>query len=285
MSINLSTFKPLNLSTLNPQPLVYRVRLADFEGPLDLLLFFVRRDELDVHDIPIARITDEYLGWVRLIEEVDLDGAADFIYMAAVLVGIKARTLLPRPALNADGEPVDPRRELVERLLEYVRFKEAAGLLDGQHERRARHFTRGAASGDLLQPVEGGGRPAGDGEPTYRVSLFDLMSALRRVLGRAPSEPPEHGVGRESFTVEAQERYVLAQAAGRAVSFVSLVEGQTRAFVIATFLAVLELVRRQALRLVVGHTPDDFAVEATPASATPAPVPSRGRRLNPAPRP
>lgn len=251
---------------------MYRVRLADFEGPLDLLLFFVRRDELDVHDIPIARITDEFLSWVRLIEEVDLDGAADFIYMAAVLVGIKARMLLPRPEVGEDGEPLDPRRELVERLMEYVRFKEAAGLLDEQSEVRARHFTRGAASDGPPRPGGERERLADDAEPSHRVSVFDLVSALRRALDRAPTPPPAHGVGREAYSVEEQEEYVLARAAGRTVSFLDLVEGRGRAFVIATFLAVLELARRQALRLVVGHAPDDFAVEAVLEAAA-APIP------------
>ena len=105
---------------------MYRIRLQEFEGPLDLLLFFIQRDELDIYDIPIAQITDEFLGYVRLIEEIDLDGVADFIYMAALLIHIKARMLLPRPDLDEEGEPIDPRQELVERLLEYVRYKEAA---------------------------------------------------------------------------------------------------------------------------------------------------------------
>jgi segregation and condensation protein A len=235
---------------------VYRVELDTFEGPLDLLLFFVRRDELDLRDIPIARIADEYLAYVRLLEQVDLDGAADFIYLAAELIAIKAAMLLPRPA-TADGEEVeDPRLPLVERLLEYVRYKEAAGLLDERWDERARHATRGAASDERerLAPPEA--------EPALKVSLFDLVRALQRALAQAPEPEPTHALRSEAWTVEAQAEWLLAEAGGRRRSFVELVGGRPRGFVIATFLAVLELVRRQTLRLVLGAGADDFAVEA-----------------------
>src|SRR5690625_568104 len=108
---------------------MYRVHIEDFEGPLDLLLFFIRRDELDIFNIPIARSADEYLSYVRVLEQVDLDAVGEFLYMAAMLINIKARMLLPTPELDEEGEPIDPRRELVERLLEYVRFKEASQRL------------------------------------------------------------------------------------------------------------------------------------------------------------
>jgi segregation and condensation protein A len=197
---------------------VYRVALDTFEGPLDLLLFFVRRDELDLRDIPIARIADEYLAYVRLLDTVDLDGAADFIYLAAELIAIKAAMLLPRPP-GADGEePEDPRLPLVERLLEYVRYKEAAGLLEERWDERARHATRGAASDERerLAPPE---------EPTLRVSLFDLVRALQRALAQAPEPEPTHALRSEAWTVEAQSEWLLEEAGGRRRSFVELVGG------------------------------------------------------------
>src|SRR5690606_7366513 len=95
----------------------------------DLLLFFIQRDELDVHDIPVASIADEYLSYVRVMEQIDLDGVGDFLYLAAMLIQIKARLLLPTTEVDEDGEPIDPRAELVERLLEYIRYKEAAADL------------------------------------------------------------------------------------------------------------------------------------------------------------
>lgn len=230
---------------------MYRVQLQNFEGPLDLLLFFIRRDELDVYDIPVARITDEYLDYVRVLEEVDLDGVADFIYMAAILIGIKAKMLLPRPELDEEGEPIDPRAELVRRLLEYMRYKEAANHLERHYEERGERFVRGAASdvrAALREAVE----------PSYRVSVFDLISVLKRVLEEAPDDVVLHPVQRYDYTVEEQQAYVLRRVRSGRTSFVSLVAREPKAFVITTFLAILELVQRHALRIVEGVTSEDF---------------------------
>jgi len=240
---------------------MYRVRLPVFEGPLDLLLYFIRRDELDIYDIPVARIADEFLAYVRLMEELDLDGVGDFLYLAAVLLHIKAQMLLPRPPAPADNEaePVDPRQELVERLLNYLRYKDAAGRLDAQVEARQQLYTRGAAAGD-----EGGeqGPP-----PLAPVSLFELLDALRRVLERRV-EPPAHTVRREIYSVEAQMDYVQAQLQdGRACPFGELVAGRPRGFVIATFLAVLELARQGRIWIRLLDDREDFLVEACEATA------------------
>lgn len=231
---------------------MYRVQLENFEGPLDLLLFFIRRDELDIHDIPIARITDEYLATVRVLEEIDLDGVADFIYMAAVLIGIKARMLLPRPELDEEGEPIDPRAELVQRLLEYIRYKEAAQHLEARFLARGERFVRGEASAVL---------PAHEAEASYHVSVFDLISVLQRVLAQAPEEV-HHPVERYEYSLEEQQAFVLARVAAGPSSFAALVRGRPRAFIIMTFLAVLELAHRRALRLVAGTSEDDFEVAA-----------------------
>jgi segregation and condensation protein A len=229
---------------------VYHIHLDQFEGPLDLLLFFIQRDELDVYDIPIARIADEFLAWVRVLEEVDLDGAADFLYMAAVLMGIKARMLLPHPPEDEAGEPVDPRRELVERLLEYLRFKEAAQQLTTRQERRSEQFTRGAAGSS-----ENGQEVPEDG---YHASVFDLVGALRRILTTA-AEPAPHVLALEAFSVEVQRAFLLDRVPpGPPVSFVALVRAQPRAWIIATFLAVLELSRQRLLILQTAAVPDDF---------------------------
>ncbi len=239
---------------------MHRVQLDQFEGPLDLLLFFIRRDEIDVHDIPIARIADEYLEAVRVLEHVDLDAAADFIYTAALLIQIKARMLMPRPELDDDGEPVDPRKELVERLIEYVRYKEAAGVLSGRFEARQRLRTRGLASDErerLAEPVE----------VTYRATVFDLVQALGVALGRAAEQAEEvrHRVERETFALDVQRAWVLGRLQQGGASFQALVARRSKPFVIVTFLAVLDLAQRQAIRLVFGLDPQDFAVEPAPA--------------------
>ena len=243
---------------------MYRVSLDQFEGPLDLLLFFVRRDELDVHDIPVARIADEYLEAVRTLGALDLDAAADFIYTAALLIQIKARMLLPRQEVGDDGEPVDPRRELVERLLEYVQAKEAATVLAGRFEARQRHYARGQASDERERYAE----PA---ETTFRATLFDLVSALGSALARSGSAVPDrHTVEREAYALDVQRAYVLSRLGRGASSFAALVAGQTRAFVITTFLAVLDLAQRQAVRVVFGLRPEDFGLELAPAESVAA---------------
>ncbi|RMH61152.1 MAG: segregation/condensation protein A [Bacteroidetes bacterium] len=232
---------------------MYRIRLEEFEGPLDLLLFFIRRDELDIYDIPIATIADEFLEYVRLMERIDLDGVGDFIYMAALLIHIKARMLLPQPEVDEDGEPVDPRRELVERLLEYVRYKEAAQHLAACQERRAQHFVRGNAgrADDEAAP-----------EPEVDSSLFELMSALRRVLAEAPEDEPVHEIRRIEYTVEEQIEAVLEMLAKvERISFRRFVARRTKSYVIATFLAVLELARLRRVALVVHARLDDFELE------------------------
>jgi len=222
---------------------------------MDLLLFFIKRDEIDVYDIPIARIADEYLAYVRVLEEIDLDGVGDFIYMAALLINIKARMLLPSTETDEEGEEVDPRRELVERLLEYVRFKEAADQLATRRERRREHFTRGDASD--RERVEG------DHEVNVDASVYDLVEALGEMLEEDEEEPePTHEVEPVEHTVEDQQRYVLDRLVNESrVSFRELVQRGTKGFVIATFLAVLELTRQHYLYLRLPEEQSDFVVE------------------------
>jgi segregation and condensation protein A len=234
---------------------MYRIRLPDFQGPLDLLLFFIQRDELDVYDIPIARITDEYLAYVRVLEQVDLDVAGDFIYMAALLIQIKARMLLPSPDVDEAGELVDPRQELVERLLEYVRFKQAAHDLSYHLAQRADQFTRA----DVHLPAE---VDVENREVLVGATVFDLISALRRVLTVAPEEPT-HAVQRVEYSMEEQQAFVLAQLRQHPrLSFVALVRQRGKPFVIATFLAVLELARQGLVGIALAPAGSDFYVDA-----------------------
>ncbi|PSQ79622.1 MAG: segregation/condensation protein A [Bacteroidetes bacterium QS_8_68_15] len=226
---------------------MYHVELEQFEGPLDLLLFFVRRDEVDVYDIPIARITDEFLDYVRLMEEIDLDGVGDFIYMAALLVRIKARMLLPQEEEGTEETEEDPRRELVERLMEYVRFKEASEQLSGRHARRADRFTRGHAA--AVEEERYGERT----EVEIDASVYDLIDALGGILIDEPeAEEPSFDVEPFEHTVEEQQAFVLREVrTGRRTAFRALVRDESDAFVIATFLAVLELARQRQVRLLL----------------------------------
>lgn len=264
---------------------VYKITLQDFEGPLDLLLFFIRRDELDVFNIPIAQIADEYLEYVRVLEQIDLDSVGDFLYMAAVLINIKARMLLPKDALDDDGEPIDPRRELVERLLEYVRFKEASSNLAELEDDRADRFTRGHAASERDRWEE-------RTEVSYDATVFDLISALKVILTAAPKEPT-HAVIREEYSIEEQQEFILGRLEGEEkLSFATAMKGRTKSFVITTFLGVLELARQQRVSLylpadepldfyLVRRDPpdedassDDAAVTVTEATESAGPTPA-----------
>lgn len=237
---------------------MYRVHLKEFEGPLDLLLFFIRRDELDIFNIPIAQLADEYLEYVRLMEEIDLDGVADFIYMAALLISIKVRLLLPRPEVDDEGEPIDPRRELVERLLEYIRYKEASEGLTVLHDQRKDLFTRGQASSLKEQFHEE------EPETFVNTTLFDLVSALRRVLTEVP-DTPELQVATVDFTIDEQRDYVLKELARRGkIPFIELARHWHKGFVITTFLAILEMAQRGVVHLTPTETTEDFYVERVP---------------------
>ncbi len=231
---------------------MYRVQVGPFEGPLDLLLFFVKRDEINIYDIPIARITEEFLAYVQLMKALNLDGVGDFLYFAALLMDIKARTLLPSEE-GKEQEEDDPRRELVERLLEYVRFKEAAGQLEELHRMRQLRYTRGySPEAERYQEVE---------ETWEAPSLGSLIRAFQAVMKRASHMLPVHQVEMETYTLEEQREQVLKYLRGAGkVPFSQLVARRSRAFVIVTFLAILELLKNQMIRVFPG-TEEDFYLE------------------------
>ncbi len=240
---------------------MYKVQLQQFEGPLDLLLFFIRRDELDVHDIPISRIADEFLAYVQFMEDVDLDGVGDFLYMAALLIGIKTRMLLPSSHVDEDGEPIDPRQELVERLLEYIRFKEVSDHLTARYEERIRQFTRGEAAAAVLTASE-------SGSELVEATVFDLVTALRRVLTTTP-EVDDHAVESEAYTIEEQQGFLeTALNLNERTSFVTIMQGRSKPFIITAFLAVLEMARRGELDIFIEGRHDDFFLTLLPKNDT-----------------
>jgi len=217
----------------------YRVRLHNFEGPLDLLLFLIRKNEVDIYDIPIAEITRQYLEYVDLMQSLDLEVASAFIVMAATLIRIKAQMLLPRPIVEGE-EPAaeDPRRELVERLLEYQRYKELALNLSEREEEQLNVY--GRLFFDFPHVAE-----APDLPETKTVTLFDLLEAVRKVLERLPEES-FHTVEAIPVTVEEQSAYILdlLQRHGQ-TPFLELVSQlRERIRIVVTFLAILELIRQ-----------------------------------------
>ncbi|MBS1910774.1 MAG: segregation/condensation protein A [Bacteroidetes bacterium] len=221
----------------------YVVSLSNFEGPLDLLLFFIKRDELDIYDIPIARITEEFLLYTQALQALDLEQAGEFIVMAATLMQIKAKMLLPKPERGPDDEDEeDPRMELVRRLLEYKQYKEVAdGLREREDDQRFVYYRQYFRSDEKIFPEE---TPE---EALKNVTLFDLLTAFKRALDRAPKKTV-HVVEQISYTVEEQTEYVLSVFSHRSqVTFFELVDRLERIGIIVTFLALLELIKNKFL--------------------------------------
>ena len=227
----------------------YKVKLDVFEGPLDLLLYLIERAEIDIYDIPIAYITDEYLAYLRTIELLDLYCAGDFLVMASTLMQIKARMLLPRPpeTLVEEGEEEeeDPRRELVERLLEYKKVKEAAAALREQEEKWSRVYYR--TSGDFPDLEEDKPDDPLGGE----VSLWDLIQAFRSILESFTPRLEVEGMPTEHESIQDRMDAIIARLSqSPRVYFSTLFSGlTTKKSMITCFLAILELIRMQKIRV------------------------------------
>ncbi len=233
---------------------MYRVHLQDFEGPLDLLLLLINRREIDIFDIPIAQITNEYLSYVSVMKSINLDGVGDYIYFAALLISIKARMLLPKPELGSGDEEMDPRQQLVEQLLEYIRYKDAAERLNQQMDERSHLFTRGMAS----TPIEA---DAPEREILVNTSVFDLLRALRGILEKPPDEQTITIV-RQIYSIEDQSEYLRQLLfAHKRISFVEIMKGQTRGFIVATFLAILEMAFAQEIMITNTYQKNDFMIQ------------------------
>ena len=220
-----------------------RIQLPQFEGPLDLLLYLIRRDRIDIHDIPIAPITRQYMEYLELMRELNLDVAGEFFVMAATLIHIKSKMLVPvQPAEAAgDEEYVDPREELVQRLLEFQLYKEAAGVLHQQAQIRAAQWTRSDAAVPRFDDA---------GEEVLEVGLYDLVAAFKELLERRKALLA-HEVDRETVSVEGRMEQLLAKVReGESLEFLELFAAlETKAEMIVTFLALLELIRLKRVRV------------------------------------
>jgi segregation and condensation protein A len=222
----------------------FPVRLEKFDGPLDLLLHLIRKNEVNVYDIPIATITQQYLDAIQLMQELNLDVAGEFIVMAATLIHIKSKMLLPRPetAAGDETEAEDPRDALVRRLLEHQKFKEAAGLLHEREQVRAAQW---------LRPDERVAAIAGDAyEPELEVDLFSLLSAFQAVVERARQRPkvllPPEQMSVEARMDQLLERLSETDACGFDELFA---DAHDRGGLIVTFLALLEMIRLKLIRV------------------------------------
>ena len=233
---------PLGMESTLPED-APRITLPEFEGPLDLLLYLIRRDKIDIHDIPIAPITRSYMEYLALMQDLNLDVAGDFMVMAATLIHIKSKMLVPVDPTEAQGddEQEDPRDLLVQRLLEFQRYKEAAGILHQQAQIRAATWPRPET---VL--------PAFDdrGEEMLEAGLFDLVSAFKELLDRRKTLF-DHEVASDGKSIEQRIDELLAIIReGESLDFLELFATQeTKADMIVTFLALLELIRLKRVKV------------------------------------
>ncbi|MFQ5914215.1 MAG: segregation and condensation protein A [Nitrospinota bacterium] len=224
--------------------MVYKVHLDIFEGPLDLLLHLIRENQVNIYDIPVARITDQYLGYMNLLKSLNIEVAGEFLVMAATLTYIKSRMLLPRPE---DGltEEEDPRRELVERLLEYQQAKEAARELKEREATFGGIYRRALSSDSVLLPDE----PIPEEMFLEEVSIFDLLKAFEKVM-RQIGSMEGHQVEVDEMEMAERLSFVLDRVRPEGMAFPSLFERTARRIeLVATFLAVLELIRQRQIRV------------------------------------
>lgn len=221
---------------------MYRIKLDVFEGPLDLLLHLVKKNEVELDDVPTAAITEQYLSYLDMMHELQLDVAGEYLVMAATLLLIKSRTLLPTSEEDVEDEELDPRANLVRQLLEYQRYREAALELSERPLLNRDVFARPALDEDSAELAE---LKVDDGPPRVRATVWDLFEAFRRILQKDAETEPVHEIEIEPISLRDRARALLGQLrVARSIDFETLfVESTTRLEVIVTFLALLELIR------------------------------------------
>jgi len=222
----------------------YRVKLSDFEGPLDLLLFFIKRDELDIYDIPIAKITKEFLQYLQYLQELNLDIAGEFIVTAAELMQIKAQMLLPRPDSEGEEE-FDPRAELVRRLLEYKRWKEMAEELERRQIQHKKLAYRGNFEHDPIVIEE-----ENDDDIIRDVTLFDLIAAFQFAVNKMPRKHV-HEINKLNVSLDEQMQFIVNFFKDKKeVSFFDIVFSMTEKIrIVVTFIAILELMKQNIIAI------------------------------------
>ncbi len=248
----------------------FEIKLPLFEGPFDLLLFFIERDELDIYDIPIAKITNDFLQYLHHLETLNVELASEFILVAATLMRIKSKMLLPRPQLDEQGNEIDPREELVKHLLEYKRYKSVIETFQKMEEAELYKEKRG----NILREVKTLAASVNVEAELQEVDLYKLMQVFEKVCKRYEEEKnrPVHQVVQYPYTVEGQKEYILNELTRkRTLSFSEMVQqNPTRVALIFNFLAILEMLALGVLDLQLGEGYNNFwinlreSVETTP---------------------
>lgn len=241
----------------------YTIKIQQFEGPFDLLLFFIERDELDIHDIPIAKITGDFLEYIRHIESLNLDLASEFILVAATLIRIKAKMLIPRKELDENNVEIDPRRELVQKLLEYKAVKEVISELSQYEDEQALKMPRG----NLQTEFEHLSQKALIDAEWETLSLYNLLKVFQKVMDRynKPTAVVHQIFDYEYQISDQQSRIVSILKSKKRVDFYEVFEAcENRIHAIVTFLAMLEMVNLQQLVIIKGDGVNQFWVEEAP---------------------
>jgi segregation and condensation protein A len=246
----------------------FEVKLPLFEGPFDLLLFFIERDELDIYDIPIAKITNDFLNYIHHMETLNIEVASEFILVAATLMRIKSKMLLPRPQLDEQGNEIDPREELVKHLLEYKKYKSVVDTFHKMEETELMKEKRG----NLLKELKTLAESTNVEAELQDVTVFKLMTVFEKVMKRFEAErnKPVHQVIQYPYTVDGQKKYVVEEISKRGrVSFTELLQlYPTRIGLIFNFLAILEMLAVQTISVQIGEGFNNFWItkhEAEPA--------------------
>lgn len=238
----------------------YTIKTERFEGPFDLLLFFIERDELDINDIPIAKITDDFLSYIKELETLNIDVASEFILVAATLMRIKAKMLIPRKELDEQGNEIDPREELAQRLLEYKRFKEVVDDFAALEDIRLSRHHRGDAATELKIIA---GKALVDLE-LESLSLYKLLLTFQKIMERFEQQKnkPVHTIVKYGYTIENQQHFIIESIkTHQRVDFAGLFEkAENRIHALVTFLALLELLNLQQVKILQGEGINNFWV-------------------------
>jgi segregation and condensation protein A len=239
----------------------YQIKLDEFEGPFDLLLFFIERDELDIYNIPITKITNDFLDFIHASEKLNIELSSEFILFISTLMRIKAKMLLPRKEIDAQGNEIDPRQELIDKILEYKRFKEASAKMAEMEAQRMLVVKRG----NLQKELSIIGEEAGEGTEIQAVTLFKLMKAFERVVAKLQerNNKPVHTVVQYNYTMEGSREYMLDICSReKTLSFEKIFEVcENRIHALFLFLNMLEMTQTRYISLLVGEGKNNFIVE------------------------
>jgi len=239
----------------------YQIKLPQFEGPFDLLLFFIERDELDIYNIPITKITNDFLDYIHHSETLNIELSSEFILFISTLMRIKAKMLLPRKELDPQGNEIDPRQELIDKILEYKRFKEASQKMSEMEALRMLMVKRG----NIREELSLIGEEASEGTEIQTVTLFKLMKAFEKVAQRLLDKKnrPVHTVISYNYTMEGTRQYMLGLIKSeRSLSFEKIFDVcNDRIHAIFIFLNVLELVQLKYMTIITGEGTNNFIIE------------------------